>query len=69
MYYYSSMDILSELLRRVAASSQVKVCEELHLTPSLVNDVVHGRRPISERMAESLGFLKAPDRYYRKGTK
>lgn len=55
---YSQSDLLKVLNERIAGSSQKTVAEALGVTPQLVNDLVHGKRDISERIAKALGYTR-----------
>jgi transcriptional regulator with XRE-family HTH domain len=42
----------------VACSSQKKVARHLNITPQYLNDILHGRRDISEQVADRLGYRR-----------
>ena len=53
---YSQEDLLTQLKKMVADSSQTSVAAQLGVTVQMVNDLVHGRRDISSRIAAVLGY-------------
>jgi len=53
---YSQEDLLTQLRKMVAESSQTSVAAQLGVTVQMVNDLVHGRRDISSRIATVLGY-------------
>ena len=53
---YSQDDLLKELRAMVAESSQTSVAVKFGVTPQMVNDLVHGRRDISDRIAQLMGY-------------
>jgi plasmid maintenance system antidote protein VapI len=58
MKFYTESDVVAELKKRADSSSQLQVANEMEIHPSMLNDLIHGRRAISERMAKKLGFVK-----------
>ena len=55
---YSQSEVLQELREQVAESSQSEVARSLGLAVSMVNDLLRGRRDVSDRVAELLGFTR-----------
>lgn len=55
---YSQAELLEELHALVAESSQTAVAAQLGLSVSMVNDLLRGRRDISERIAEAMGYSR-----------
>lgn len=49
-------DAITDLVDELG--SQVAVADQLRLCPSHLNDILHGRRGISDRVAERLGWRK-----------
>ncbi len=66
MKSYTVKYVLEELERRVMCRSQKLVAADLGFTPQFINDVLKGRRLLSDKLAESLGFSLRADRYIRK---
>jgi len=61
MRHYTEGEVLKELRERIdAEKQQAVVARQLGFTPQFLNDVVGGRRPITERLANSLGFREEP---------
>jgi hypothetical protein len=54
----SDEELVQILWERVRKSSQKKVCAELQVGPAFMNDVLHGRRSITTRLAEALGYQR-----------
>lgn len=50
--------LISDLRREINESSQKEVAKRLRLTPQYINDVLHQRRPVSEKMAKKLGYKR-----------
>lgn len=53
---YSQTDLLIQIRKMVGESSQTAVAAKLGITVQMVNDLVHGRRDISSRIAAVLGY-------------
>jgi DNA-binding transcriptional regulator YdaS (Cro superfamily) len=51
-------DLLTELRKRVSVTTQKAVADELGISPMYMNDLLRGRRDISERIAEKMGYRK-----------
>lgn len=51
-------DLLDQLTDCVLDSSQRKVAAELGISTAFLNDVLHGRRSISDSLAERLGWKR-----------
>jgi len=51
-------DVVKELKRRVDTTSQKDVAIALGMTPQFINDVIKGRREVSENLARGLGYAK-----------
>lgn len=58
MKVLTEQDVIAVLRKRVDASSQVKVAAEMGIHPSMMNDLIHGRRAVSDRIAKKLGYTK-----------
>lgn len=56
---YSQDELLNELRQRVAASSQRQVAQQLGISTSMMNDLMLGRRDVSDRIAKALGYQRA----------
>lgn len=52
----SAQDLVRMLWERVDASSQKEVAASLEISKPFLNDVLHGRRNITNRVASRLGF-------------
>lgn len=66
MKHFTAIDLKAMLLTRIALSTQKQVAVELGMPAQFINDVVHGRRALSENLATAMGFKKMPDFYVRK---
>lgn len=55
---YSDEDLLETLWERVRESSQLAVSQQLGVAPSFLNDVLHGRRDMTERVAAAMGYKR-----------
>jgi plasmid maintenance system antidote protein VapI len=49
---------MKELKRRVKCANQREVALALGVTPQFINDVLRGRRDMSENLAKGLGYIK-----------
>jgi plasmid maintenance system antidote protein VapI len=62
-----SVGQLTDVLRKMCAeSSQAQVARHLGVFRSSINHILSGRKPLGPRIADRMGFGKAPDRYVRK---
>jgi transcriptional regulator with XRE-family HTH domain len=53
------MDVIRILKRRVAqAGSQKQVAEDLEISPQYLNDLLQGRRELSDNLLEKLGLAR-----------
>ena len=55
---YTSDYLLSELILEVDRLTQKQVAAKMKITPQFLNDVLKGRREISERVARGLGYTR-----------
>lgn len=46
------------LKKRIAAATQREVAEQLGVSRAFLNDVVHGRRNMTEGLATAMGFTR-----------
>jgi plasmid maintenance system antidote protein VapI len=51
-------EVIKELKRRVGKTSQKEVAAALRMSPQFINDVLKGRREMSENLARSLGYIR-----------
>jgi hypothetical protein len=51
-------DLRDQISELVHVSSQTEAARELGISVGYLNDVLHGRRPISVRLAQKLGWKK-----------
>jgi hypothetical protein len=51
-------DLRDQISELVHVSSQTEAAKELHTSTGYLNDVLHGRRAISGRLAQELGWKK-----------
>jgi plasmid maintenance system antidote protein VapI len=65
MKTYSTAHLVGILETKVKSKSQRKVAGDVGFSPQFVNDVMNGRRPVTEGLATRLGFRKVPDRWVR----
>lgn len=56
---------ITEIAQRLKRSSIRQLADELQVSPGYLGDVISGRRPPSERLADALG-LECLVRYRRK---
>ena len=56
MRQYTTEDVMAELRSRVAASTQRAVATDLGVSFQHLNDLLNGRRAMSERIAEAMGY-------------
>jgi hypothetical protein len=49
---------MKELKRRVKCANQREVAKALGMTPQFINDVLKGRREMSENLAKGLGYIR-----------
>lgn len=69
MRYYTPGEVLKVLREKVdarAGETQKAVASKLGFSPQFLNDVLAGKRPLTESLASSLGFHRVPERYTRK---
>lgn len=55
---YNDSDLLKMLWEMVRGTSQKQVADQLGLSRAMLNDVLHGRRYMTERLAEAMGFKR-----------
>ena len=55
---YTYEAVLEELRRKAEEIGQTQLAKDLGISLSMMNDLVHGRRDISERVAEALGYTR-----------
>ena len=55
---YTQNDLRKEIERMVSMTSQREVASRLGVSPSMICDVLMGRRDITERIAEALGYSR-----------
>ena len=53
---YTTEDVMDDLRRRVSSSTQVAVAASLGVSAQHVNDLLNGRREMSERIAGAMGY-------------
>lgn len=51
-------DVLRDLRKRAAETGQTQLAKEFGISLGMMNDLVHGRRDISERISEALGYSR-----------
>jgi len=69
MRYYTKGEVLKALRERMdgkRGTTQKAVAERLGFSAQFINDVLGGRRDVTDALASSLGFHKLPDRWVRK---
>ena len=69
MRYYTKGEVLKTLRDRMdgtRGTTQKEVAAKLGFSPQFINDVLAGRRDVTDALAESLGFHKMPERWTRK---
>lgn len=65
MKKYTQADVLGFLKGRTVTATQAGLARELGFTPQFISDVLAGRRVITRKLAEALGFRKLPDAYVK----
>lgn len=55
---FTTDDLHQELWQRVNASNQRSVAASLGVSVAMLNDVLHGRRGVTERIALALGYRR-----------
>jgi len=55
---FSTEHVMAELRQRVSGSTQAAVARELGISLQHVNDLLNGRRKMSERVAQALGYRR-----------
>jgi plasmid maintenance system antidote protein VapI len=58
MKHYSTDDVMTDLKARVGKSTQLAVARELGVSAQHINDLLNGRRKLTERIAVALGFSR-----------
>ena len=56
--YESAINIRMRLAALSIKDSQVVVAERLGFTTAFINDVIHGRRGITEKLAAAMGYQR-----------
>jgi plasmid maintenance system antidote protein VapI len=51
-------EVIKELRRRVKATNQRQAALALDMTPQFINDVLKGRRGMTEELAKRLGYIR-----------
>ena len=62
---YTPEQVLLDLRRRIAGSTQADVARSLGFAPAFICDVTMGRRDLTDRLARALGYDRQPDRYVK----
>lgn len=62
--FYSEDHVREILKKRAAAASQTQLAIDLGVSLAFVNDAIHGRRNLSDKLANALGYEKVT--VYRK---
>jgi plasmid maintenance system antidote protein VapI len=60
------LKILREQATPQAGQTQASVARRLGFSPQFINDVLAGKRDLSDSLASALGFHRAPTVYTRK---
>ena len=55
---YTYEAVLNDLRQKAEQIGQTQLAKDLGISLSMMNDLVHGRRDISERVAEALGYSR-----------
>lgn len=63
---YTHDDLMKLIRSRVEAASQKSVAAQLGVSRSFLNDVLMGRRELTDRVAEALGYECGGKVYFRK---
>jgi hypothetical protein len=58
MKHYTEDQMISYLWDRVGKQTQLQIANDLKVSPSYLNDVLHLRRDFSAALAERLGFKR-----------
>lgn len=53
----SEHDLIDELKRKIKFGvTQTAIAEELEISPSYLNEILHGKKRLSEEVAERMGY-------------
>lgn len=55
---YKTEDVMKDLRERIAKSSQAAIAREFGVSPQHINDLVMGRRLMSETIAAKMGYTR-----------
>ena len=69
MKKYTDSDLLAILKSKVGYLTQKEVAVALGFTPQFINDVLAERRPITNKLADTLGFTRMETLYTRKAAR
>jgi plasmid maintenance system antidote protein VapI len=56
--YFSQEQLLEDLRKEVSGSTQTAVADKYGISRSMVNEILSGRRDISQHIAEVLGYKR-----------
>ena len=67
MRYYTEGELLKILREKLQKrGDQAAIADRLGFSRQFLNDVVHGRRPVTDELAHSMGYHPVPRRFTRK---
>ena len=69
MRHYTKGEVLKALREKIDGRqgvTQKEIAANLGFSPQFINDVLSGRREVTNALASSLGFHKLPERWIKK---
>lgn len=63
MKTYTSTWLLQDLQLRCSVANQRSVAQELAVSPSFLNDVLKGRRALTDNLARAMGYVPQESTY------
>jgi len=67
MRYYTRSDVMNALRDKANSrrGAQRQLASEIGITPQYLNDILFGKRRLTDEIAAAIGFRKQEDRYTR----
>jgi plasmid maintenance system antidote protein VapI len=69
MKHYTQADLMNDLRARCCATTQKDVAVCLAMPPSFINDVLSGRRNMTDNLARAMGYEPVEKRYEKKAAR
>jgi hypothetical protein len=67
MKTYTTAEVFADFKQRCQEQTQAKLADSFGFNRAFINDVLKGRRNVTVKLAEALGYTKLADRYQMKG--